>query len=96
MGGASQRGAYPRWRVDGKELFFLGAGQKVMAVGVNASAGSFDAGKPAALFPVEASTYLGWGDTRDGQRFLVVQPKAAVAQPMTLLVNWQEALKSGR
>jgi Tol biopolymer transport system component len=96
MGAASQRSAYPRWRADGKELFFVGAGQKVMAVSVNALAGSFDGGKPAGLFPVEGPTYFGWGDTHDGQRFLVTQPKAAVAQPMTLLVNWQEALQSGR
>ena len=42
-------GSSPRWRRDGKELFYVGADQKLMAVSVTAES-SFTAGTPSALF----------------------------------------------
>ena len=37
---------------------------------------------------------LAWGDTLDGQRFLMVEPaKAQAVQSLTVLFNWQEALR---
>lgn len=41
-------GSHPRWRNDGKELFYLGANNKLMAVSVN-EGNDFAAGVPAAL-----------------------------------------------
>jgi Tol biopolymer transport system component len=46
-------GEQPRWRGDGKELFFVAEDGKMMAVPVKASAGPkprFEAGRPVALF----------------------------------------------
>ena len=43
-------GAQPHWRRDGKELFYLIADRKLMAVEVNGSSGTFEAGIPGALF----------------------------------------------
>src|SRR5262245_3984313 len=43
-------GAQPRWRRDGKELFFLGLDGKLMAVEVKTADGRFETGPPRALF----------------------------------------------
>ena len=42
-------GGWPRWRRDGKELFYLASDGKLMAVSVNGE-GTFKAGVPKALF----------------------------------------------
>ena len=85
-------GEFPRWGSEGKELFYAGGG-KLMSVSVQASTGNVSAGRPVELFPVALSSG-GWGDTRDGQRFLTLDtPKAQETQPMTVIFNWQEGLK---
>jgi len=46
-------GQQPRWRGDGKELFFVAADGKIMAVAVKPVGGaraSFEAGSPVELF----------------------------------------------
>jgi Tol biopolymer transport system component len=92
-------GAQPQWRRDGKELFYVSAG-KLMAVQVKLGA-TVEAGAPQPLFPVsQAITLVGgivaYQPSRDGQRFLVNVPaggEAAVVQPITIVTNWQAALK---
>ena len=51
-------GTQPRWRRDGKEIFYLASDSRLMAVAVSAGA-SFEAGIPAALFELGA-TPGGW------------------------------------
>jgi len=94
-------GFQPRWRRDGKELFFL-AGQDsgaqrrdVMAVAVDTSSnGVFKAGVPQKLFtvttPAAGSAEGGsWDVTPDGQRFLVASLSTTTAvPPITVVVNW--------
>ena len=93
-------GTSPRWRRDGKELFYVSGDQKLMAVPIKLGA-TAEAGTPQALFPI--STFPGFGGTnsfyapmRDGQRFLVNAPaggEAAAAPPFTVVTNWQAAFK---
>jgi Tol biopolymer transport system component len=93
-------GNHPRWRRDGKELFFLAgtAGNaNVMAVDVTTSNdGALKVGVPHKLFQA-APTGLGadrntWDTTPDGQRFLVnsvsTQEETAVT-PLTIILNWR-------
>src|SRR5262249_42217994 len=50
---STSRGDQPRWRGDGKELFYVGADGRMMAVPIRAVTGpkpSFEAGTPMALF----------------------------------------------
>jgi len=67
-------GSQPRWRADGRELFYVSPDRKVMAADVVTS-GKFEAGTPHALFqtrilpPVEARNH--YDVTSDGQRFVV-------------------------
>jgi hypothetical protein len=92
-------GTQPRWRRDGRELFYLGADRQVMAVDVQADAKTFVASSPKALF----GTRLGIRDTpgnyyavtRDGQRFLLssVVTEETNRAPITIVLNWPAALK---
>jgi serine/threonine protein kinase/Tol biopolymer transport system component len=93
-------GNSPRWRRDGKELFYVAADQKLMAVPIKLGA-TIEAGTPQPLFPI--SPFPGFGSVnsfyqpmRDGRRFLVNAPaggEAAAAPPITVVTNWQAAFK---
>jgi Tol biopolymer transport system component len=92
-GGASSS---PRWRADGKELFYTQGGIRQMAVEVVADK-TFQAGTPRRLFDfgvlLSGSTSRPDG-TGDGGRFLFVSPEGANAQtPITIVTNWQAELK---
>ena len=91
-------GEQPRWRVDGKELFFLSSDSKMMAAPVTIGA-TFDAGSPAALFqtnprlPVSTNDQFVYDVSRDGQRFLVLtQLKQSETAPMSIVLNWPSKL----
>jgi eukaryotic-like serine/threonine-protein kinase len=88
-------GAAPRWRADGRELYFLAPDATMMAVPVVTSGTSFEARTPVALFPtriVDGGTGATIGPqyavARDG-RFLINQPVAEAAAPITLILNWR-------
>jgi eukaryotic-like serine/threonine-protein kinase len=86
-------GTAPRWRRDGKELFYLGSDGNAMVVEVSTS-GSFQAGVPQKMFTLPAGASA-WDVSRDGKRFLMTVPSAAstVTQPkFTVVLNWQAAL----
>ena len=89
-------GVAPRWRADGKELYFLAPDATMMAVPVTAAGTSFAAGTPTALFRARvvdggsiAANRPQYAVARDG-RFLINQPVGeATAVPITLILNWQ-------
>ncbi|MDQ3254066.1 MAG: protein kinase, partial [Acidobacteriota bacterium] len=91
-------GDQPRWRRDGRELFYLAADGKLMAVEVKTE-GTFEAGVPKPLFEtriphVAGPSAISYAATGDGQRFLV---RSAVEQasttPITVVVNWTAEVK---
>src|ERR1700728_337371 len=93
-------GSQPRWRGDGKELFYLASDSKIMAVPITGGT-NFDPGSPVPLFqaiPREmgATTELAEYDvTRDSQRFLVnTQVTDPETQPMSVILNWSAQLKN--
>jgi serine/threonine protein kinase len=86
-------GKNPRWRADGRELFFIAHDGKVMAVDVNGSGANFQHSRPRHLFtttaPEERNPEFPYDVTRDGKRFLMVEPaKEAESLPLTLLTDW--------
>jgi eukaryotic-like serine/threonine-protein kinase len=88
-------GAFPRWRRDGKELFYLAADQKLMAVAVQADS-TLQAGRPQALFDahVFGAPIVPYSVSADGQRFLVNTPAQEVnSSPITVVLNWTSELK---
>jgi eukaryotic-like serine/threonine-protein kinase len=91
-------GDQPRWRGDGKELFYLSNDGKLNAVPVKTGA-NFDAGTPVALFQanprelVATSEQSSYDVTKDGQKFLInTQPKSATS-PMSVVLDWSAKLK---
>jgi Tol biopolymer transport system component len=90
-------GDQPRWRSDGKELFYLAPDSRMMAVPVKTGA-NFDAGTPTALFQanprelVATSEQFSYDVSRDGQKFLInTQLKTGMA-PMSVVLNWSAKL----
>jgi hypothetical protein len=83
---------YSVWSRDGRELYFIGADRKMMAVEVKNGSSSFQAGIPKPLFEVAKSQQFDVG--KDG-RFLIQVPseKAAESVPITVVLNWQAGLK---
>ena len=90
-------GTLPRWRADGKELFFQAPDQTVMAAPIHEGAG-FEAGAPVALFRiplVTAGSYITktWAPTADGRSFYVITPAAGAQAPrITVVTNWAAEL----
>jgi Tol biopolymer transport system component len=96
---SSGGGQEPRWRKDGKELFYVSADGKMMTVAVTASA-SFEAGSPVALFqthrrqPVSAEDVFSYDVSGDGQRFLIItKVDEANAAPLSILLNWASEME---
>jgi Tol biopolymer transport system component len=94
---SARGGTAPQWRSDEQELFYLGSNQTVMAVAVK-SGSRFEAATPHPLFRVRGTQTMGrpldsFAVTRDGRRFLINQPASGVSPPITVVVNWQSALK---
>jgi len=88
-------GVEPRWRGDGKELFYL-AGNKLMAVEVKAGPASFEAGIPKALFEAPVTSEMRrnrYVVTADGQRFLMLTPVGEQSTPLIVVLNWTAGLK---
>ena len=85
-------GTAPRWRGDGREIFYLAPNGKMMAVEVT-PARSSGPGRPWPLFQTPAGTILG-DVTADGKRFLLVTPVGPSASvPFTVVLNWTASLK---
>ena len=92
---SSGGGWHPRWRRDGKELFYIAADRKLMAVEVNGSANTFEAGLPKPLFQLSIGNPAGpspYDVSADGQRFLVSKPVEANAA-VAVVMNWTTVLK---
>ncbi|HTW22927.1 MAG TPA: protein kinase [Candidatus Baltobacteraceae bacterium] len=87
-------GNEPRWRGDGKELYYIAPDGMLMAVDISESP-VFRAGVPKALF--QSPPYSGyvsenhWDVTRDGQRFLFAEQN--IQAPFTVVLNWPSLLK---
>jgi Tol biopolymer transport system component len=92
-------GEQPRWRGDGKEMFYLSPDMKMMAVPVKTGEG-FDAGAPAALFQANPREILATSEQviydvdQSGQRFLInTQVKSTETHPITVILDWDAGLK---
>jgi Tol biopolymer transport system component len=95
---SSNGGSTPRWRADGKELYYRSADGKLMAVPVRTTGDSFELGPAKSLFEIAAPTSGPYYDVApDGQRFLVLMPAGRSSrQALTVVLNWQALLKDRR
>jgi Tol biopolymer transport system component len=87
-------GTTPRWRPDGKEIYYIAPGGKMMAVPVKL-APTFEPGVPAPLFDTNATGTFSYDVAADG-RFLVntrSEQDSVSSPPIVVMMNWQAALK---
>ena len=68
---SSEGGPWPRFRRDGKELFYLAGNGKLMAVDVKANASGLEFSAPKPLFETHMTDH--YAVTADGQRFLTAR-----------------------
>ncbi|HEX4946576.1 MAG TPA: protein kinase, partial [Blastocatellia bacterium] len=85
------------WRSDGKELYYLSADRKLMAVEVKPG-GNFEAGVPRALFDLAPVRAIGgtsrYAVTAAGDRFLFVTEREETASlQFTVVTNWTAEAK---
>ena len=88
-------GAEPRWRRDGKELFYLAPDNKLMAVEVQPGTAALQRGVPQPLFQTRAvGITFRYAVTADGKRFLAIsESEQAASTPATVVLNWTAGLK---
>ena len=92
-------GHWPRWRRDGKELYFVTTRNVITAVEIREKADSLEVGQPVPLFPFRPSlrTYrigmINYDVSPDGQRFLLNAAADENTRPLTLVVNWTAELE---
>jgi dipeptidyl aminopeptidase/acylaminoacyl peptidase len=105
---SSSGGGYPRWRRDGKELFYMDRPSfgKIVAVGISTAGSNFQSSAPHPLFDsgfsgagfghISVTNY--YAVSSDGQRFLIPRPESNLTAdvtntPITVVLNWTAALK---
>jgi eukaryotic-like serine/threonine-protein kinase len=84
----------PRWRRDGKELYYLAPDRKLMAVPVKPGP-PFEPGVAVPLFETRTVGFFPYDVSPDG-RFLLntpVESEATQSSPITIVLNWQAGLK---
>jgi Tol biopolymer transport system component len=96
-------GGWPRWRADGREIFFLQQGANddyaLMAAAVTTTGDAITIGNPVALFniklrPMGRLDAYPYDVTPDGQRFIFnTFVEEATSTGLTLVVNWPAALR---
>jgi eukaryotic-like serine/threonine-protein kinase len=94
-------GIAPRWRRDGKELFYIAPDSRLMAVPIRDTGQTLKAGTPVALFQVQI-VYGGttvrqkhqYAVAPTGRRFLInVIADEATTSPIIIITNWPRILK---
>ena len=94
---SSGGGGQPRWRRDGREIYYVDPQGSLMAVSVSLHP-AFEAGAPVMLirsqFPPTRLFYYGgaanYDVSADGQRFLINRPlQLEKVPPIEVLVNWR-------
>jgi Tol biopolymer transport system component len=99
-GGAARKvsvngGSQPRWRRDGRELFYLSPDNKLMSAEVESHGAIPDIGNVHPLFechPNRRSRGSAYDVSNDGQRFLVSINADTSMTPATLVTNWTAGL----
>jgi Tol biopolymer transport system component len=109
-GGKSQvsiaGGNQPRWRPDGKELFYMTPDDRLMAVSiaVGADKQTLETGTPVPLFATRLASGSGitgvgaltkpqYAVAPDGRFLMNVAVEEATGSPITIVLNWDAELK---
>jgi hypothetical protein len=102
---SSSGGGEPRWRADGKELFYLSAEGKLMVAAVETARTTFERSTPQPLFDTRIAnvganglgrtTLYHYAADADGKRFLMAVAPASGGEThdLNVVVNWMAGVK---
>ena len=80
-------GVRPSWRTDGRELYFVGPGNRLMAATVSLTRATLAVSSPSVLFEVPVFGGL-YAPSGDGRRFLIAMPAPSTdVVPMEVQLN---------
>jgi hypothetical protein len=87
-------GKEPAWRRDGHELYYVAGDGMLTTVPVTFKNTSIEFGPPQRLFPAPLGQFRrNYEVSRDGKRFLIATPANPGGDAITVVLNWQAALK---
>jgi Tol biopolymer transport system component/DNA-binding winged helix-turn-helix (wHTH) protein len=92
---SSDAALFPRWRRDGKELFYYSyTRRRLMAVAVSTERDTIRVGEERELFGLTNASIYRYDVSSDGLRFLIkMRDPSAASQPLTAVYNWISALR---
>jgi len=102
---STEGGIYPRWRRDGRELYYVTLDNRLVAVPIQPSAdGTPTAGQPSTLFqtnmiiggnvgPTGVLSKAQYAVSSDGRFVIPVRGDDTSSTPVNLVLNWPAALK---
>ncbi len=94
-------GKAPRWRADGKELYYIAPDSRLMAASIAASGTVLQPGLPTALFQPRIAlggtevvgTRQQYDVAPDGRFLINVSLDETAAAPITVITNWHPDAK---
>jgi Tol biopolymer transport system component len=85
--------ASARWSRDGRELFYVAPDRQLMVVPIRTEP-RLDVGRPSPLFTLAGRSWLDYGVSADGKKFLAIVPeRVAREQPLTAILNWPAEIR---
>src|SRR5208283_1430168 len=89
-------GIFPAWRHDGKELYWVGLGGRIIAAPISRKGEALESGTPSQLFQVpiyggglDVNTGGEQFDASSDGRFLINTVKDSAATAITLVQGWK-------
>jgi Tol biopolymer transport system component len=94
---SNRSGTRPIWRGDGRELFYVSADGRLMAVEVKAASDGLKLSTPRELFQIPVRLGVPYYDhdvAPDGQRVIVLSPAVeSTPEPLNVVINFHAGLQ---
>ena len=99
---SQEGGSMPRWRQDGRELFYRDSRGWIVSVPVNGSGSTFEVGPPEELLSTgvvnvshSGGDYHSYAVSRDGRQFLTGSPPGQTSlSPISVVLDWPRLLRN--
>jgi Tol biopolymer transport system component len=86
-------GRFPRWRADGKEIFYLATDLRLTVAEVAIKGDQILKDEVHPLFALPMNGAGQYDASADGQRILAITPRQNASEPLTIVQNWPAGLK---
>jgi Tol biopolymer transport system component len=90
---SASSGTQPRWRADGKEIFYVAADLRLTTTEVAIKGDQIQNGEVHPLFGPLLNASGQYDVSADGQRILAITPRQNASEPLTIVQNWSAGLK---